>query len=120
MISRSPITSSSVIDRALQTVEEREAAASALVAFATSLSGAELAVDLKPLHARILLRLLQDDDITIRESASLAARSKFAEGKAVEQVLKEADSAVLSLIQADEDAELREYSATQAQCELHG
>lgn len=109
-----------MIDRALQTVEEREAAASALVAFATSLSGAELAVDLKPLHARILLRLLQDDDITIRESASLAARSKFAEGKAVEQVLKEADSAVLSLIQADEDAELREYSATQAQCELHG
>jgi hypothetical protein len=113
LISQRPLASSSVIDHAFQTVEEREAAASALVAFATSSSGAQLAADLKPLHARILLRLLQDDDITVRETASLAARSQWIEGKAVEQVLKEADSALLSLIQADEDAEFREYSGNQ-------
>lgn len=110
--------SSSANDHAPQTVEEREAAASALVAFATSSPNAQLAAELKPLHARILLRLLQDDDITVREAAGLAARSKWIEGKAVEQVLKQADSGLLSLIQADEDTEFREYSEIATNCEF--
>ncbi|GAA5990105.1 hypothetical protein JCM10908_005823 [Rhodotorula pacifica] len=95
-----------------QTVEEREAAASALVAFAACASSDKLDAKLKPLFARILLRLLQDDDITVRESAHLAAGSKFVEGKAVEQVLADSDPTLLGLIRADEDAELR------ADCDL--
>ncbi|GAA5880079.1 hypothetical protein JCM3774_003302 [Rhodotorula dairenensis] len=91
-----------------QTVEEREAAASALVAFAASSTHDQLAADLQPLYARILLRLLQDDDVTVRESANLAARSKVVEGKAVEQVLEKSGPALLDLIREDEDAEFSE------------
>lgn len=101
---------SSIADDALQTVEEREAAASALVAFAASLSHDQLTADLRPLHARILLRLLQDDDITVRESANLAACSKVVEGKGVEQLLEKSGPDLLPLIWEDEDAEFSESS----------
>lgn len=92
----------------LQSVEEREAAAAALVAFTRRHPSTSLPANLLPIFQQVAIRLLQDDDPTVRERARMATGHDLIEGKAVECVLERAGAETVRLLDLEADAEFSE------------
>ncbi|GAA6027127.1 hypothetical protein JCM8097_002413 [Rhodosporidiobolus ruineniae] len=92
-----------------QPVESRESAGLALLALSRSLrpssTASALPAEQKGAFALSALRMLQDDDITVREYAYEAAGLKLVEGKAVEEVLREGGEELLARVRAEEEKE---------------
>ncbi|GAA6013372.1 hypothetical protein JCM8202_003123 [Rhodotorula sphaerocarpa] len=91
-----------------ESVEEREAAAAALIAFTRRHPSTSLPANLLPIFQQVAIRLLQDDDPTVRERARMATGHDLIEGKAVECVLERAGAETVRLLDLEADAEFKE------------
>ncbi|GEM08658.1 proteophosphoglycan ppg4 [Rhodotorula toruloides] len=87
-----------------ESVESREAAGSALICFAKLHNSLDaLPASLRPRFALLASRLLQDDDVTVREYASEACGLRYVEGKAVEQVVTDGGEPLRQLLLEEEE-----------------
>ncbi|GAA5899201.1 hypothetical protein JCM6882_009282 [Rhodosporidiobolus microsporus] len=89
-----------------QSVESREAAGLALVALSRSFDRNQLSPSRRAAFAHAALRMLQDDDVTVRSYAHEAYGLKLVEGKAVEVVLQEGGAELEKAVREEEVEEL--------------
>ncbi|GAA5824054.1 hypothetical protein JCM11251_001502 [Rhodosporidiobolus azoricus] len=89
-----------------QTVESREAAGLALIALSRSFDRNVRPSSRRPGFAHVTMRMLQDDDVTVRTYALEAFGPKLVEGKAVETVLQEGGEEVEKMVVEEESDEL--------------
>ncbi|BGP09501.1 hypothetical protein JCM10049v2_005374 [Rhodotorula toruloides] len=92
-----------------ESVESREAAGAALICFAKLYDSLDLiSASLRPHFTLLACRLLQDDDVTVRESAAEACGLRLVEGKAVEQVVTDGGEPLRQLLLEEEERDLQQ------------
>ncbi|BGP33485.1 hypothetical protein JCM10296v2_005289 [Rhodotorula toruloides] len=92
-----------------ESVESREAAGAALICFAKLYDSLDLlSASLRPHFTLLASRLLQDDDVTVRESAAEACGLRLVEGKAVEQVVTDGGEPLRQLLLEEEERDLQQ------------